>query len=564
MFGWGCVTNKLVLSCPHSIISEPRAMDFRPLIIKHFPFPEFNAGQYEAIEKILIALTSGVTHVIAEMPTGIGKSVTIYTVSKVMQELNSSYRTTIITGTTGLQDQYTQDFPEIYDLRGKTRYPCSKGVGPYNSVGCRQAVAQGKCFKAMQCDYFMTRTKWCNEAKIRITNTSFQIEACPQIVMMPENKASLIAIDECHELPNHLISHSTLKIVAGDLFHTKRIMGEAFVGHVIDVIDSYINIPVGSAFKPSKEQRKTMSELKTIVDAAIDSLEPQMKDPKAGNKSSVGGAIEELQQVGDKIDLYVSLENGEWILTEFEINKKIELKPVYAFQVSNHGIFRKAKQFVHMSATICGFEEYRKSLGITDSYVEISIGNPIPVENRPVKLVSNVQVSGNFDRAKVAATIDKIIERHGNENGVVHTVSFKLAEEIRQHSKYKSRMTISNDRKEIMRLLSKKDSGNIILSPSITTGYDFKGDMARWGVIAKIPFLYIGDTHVKLNMSRNGRWYAREAILKLVQSCGRIVRGPSDHGVNYVIDSNVNRLIRDNHDMFPEWFLESLIVRSKK
>ncbi len=539
-------------------------MDLSHLIKKHFPFETFNPGQYEAIEKILNALLTGKRHVIAEMPTGIGKSVTAYVVAKVLRELKETHRTTIITGTTGLQDQYTADFPEMFDLRGKTRYNCPKGVGPYNSVGCRQAVAQNRCAKATICPYFKTRNYWCNNAELRITNTSFQIEACPSLVMEPQNKANLIIVDECHELPSHLITHNTIKLSTKDFYYTKKVIGEEFVGELIDLIDSYSDIAIGTAFKPSKDQRRIMEEFNDLVSGTLEQLDGMFGSSEDGKKSSIGGAIEEIQQIADKVGLYTDSSTGEWILTDYARHEKLELKPVYAFQVSNHGVFRKAEQFVHMSATICGFEQYRKNLGINDSYEEIVIENPIPKENRPVKLLSNIQVSGTIDYAGVAKTIDAIVKKHGNENGVIHTVSFKLAEEIKKHSQYKSRMIISNDRKEILSKLKKYNSGVIILSPSITTGYDFKGQMALWGVIAKVPYLSIGDPYVKLNMERNNRWYAREAILKIVQACGRIVRGTSDYGVNYVIDSNINRLIRDNYDMFPDWFLDGLVVRKSK
>lgn len=536
--------------------------DLKPVILKHFPYPSFNPGQYEAIEQSVRALLSGVKHVIVESPTGTGKTAIAYTISKVLGDLKPRHRTTLITGTKGLQDQYTNEFPELYDLKGKTNYPCPKDSGPYGSTKCRHAVASGKCFKHQVCPYWQRRNHWCKSAPIRLTNASFQIEACPQLVMLDENRANLIIIDEAHELPNHLITHNTLKLVANDFFYSKRVFGESFVGHVIDVIDSYMNLSVGQAFKPSPTQKKDMGSLKELVDKSLEDLDEWFKNPQKGqSKTNLGGAIEELQQIADKLDIFVSRVDGEWILTEYERNQKIELKPIYAFQVAQHGMFRKAEQFVHLSATICGMGLYRESLGIKESFVEITIDNPIPKEARPVRLLSNVQVSGNFDRKRVADTIDKIIELHGKQNGVVHTVSFKLAEEIQKNSKYKKRMVISSDRKEILALLKTPNSGTVILSPSISTGYDFKGDMARWGVIAKIPYNFLGDPFVKLNMDRNGRWYAREAILKFVQSCGRIVRGVDDYGVNYVIDSNVNRLIRDNHDIFPEWFLESIIVR---
>lgn len=536
------------------------SQEIEALVLKHFPFEKFNPGQKEAIVKAVRAFRSGKKHVIIEAPTGIGKSVIATTVHRVLKELDSLWRTTIVAPSKGLQDQYIASDSEIYDLRGKTNYHCINPlqVGPYNSPGCRQAVHSRACDKK-QCPYVVRREIWGLEAPLRLTNASFQIEACPPL-LMGDRKANLVVMDECHGLPQHLVDHSTLKLIPSDFFYTKRVVGEQFLGRIIDMIDSYMNIDEGTAFVPNEEQRTQASKIQGECEAIMGRFTTDTGALVTDDHSaeSVGGMLEELQTISDKLSLYAK-PMGEWILTEYKRNQKVELKPVYAHQVAEHGFFRKGDCFLHMSATICGFAEYRKSLGISDSYVEIAVDNPIPVDNRPVKLLSAVQVSGNYDRTVVARVIDKIIDRHGQENGVIHTVSFKLAEEIVANSKHEKRLVISNDRAEIMKLLGRHNSGAVILSPSITTGYDFKGDLARWQVIAKVPFLFLGDSFVKLNMERSQNWYNREALLKMIQACGRVVRGVDDYGVTYIIDKNAERLIQRSHDLAPDWWLESLI-----
>jgi Rad3-related DNA helicase len=175
-----------------------------------------------------------------------------------------------------------------------------------------------------------------------------------------------------------------------------------------------------------------------------------------------------------------------------------------------------------------------------------------------------LKVSGDYDRKKHAAIVDAIIDKHGKDNGVIHTVSFKLAEELKANSKHSHRMVISNDRREILGLLNQHNTGKIILSPSVTTGYDFKGEMAKWQIIAKIPYLSMGDVWVKLNMDRSSRWYSRQAILPLVQASGRVCRGMTDYGVTYIIDSNFMFLFRQNHDLFPEWWVNAMVIPKKK
>jgi Rad3-related DNA helicase len=84
--------------------------------------------------------------------------------------------------------------------------------------------------------------------------------------------------------------------------------------------------------------------------------------------------------------------------------------------------------------------------------------------------------------------------------------------------------------------------------------------MSRFQIIAKVPFLYLGDPLVKLNAERRPKWYARKAVLRIVQACGRSIRGVDDHAKTYILDLNFKRLLRDNMELFPEWFLASVVV----
>jgi Rad3-related DNA helicase len=136
-------------------------------------------------------------------------------------------------------------------------------------------------------------------------------------------------------------------------------------------------------------------------------------------------------------------------------------------------------------------------------------------------------------------------------------VSFALAKDIIEYSRHEDRMVISNDRDEILSVLSRRD-GKIVLSPSIEKGYDFKGDMCRFQIVAKVPYGYIGDAWISLNMNRDSRWYSRKAILRIVQASGRAVRGVDDYATTYIVDQNFERLHQKNKTLFPGWYLDSL------
>ena len=92
--------------------------------------------------------------------------------------------------------------------------------------------------------------------------------------------------------------------------------------------------------------------------------------------------------------------------------------------------------------------------------------------------------------------------------------------------------------------------------------YDFKNDMCRFQIIAKVPFHYIGDKWVALNMGRDPEWYARKAIVRLVQASGRAVRGVNDYASTYIIDANFERLFKYNKHLFPKWYLDSVSIKT--
>ena len=529
------------------------------LFKKHFPYSTPNPGQKEAIIKAVEAFQNGKRHVILGAPTGIGKSSIAVTIHRILRDINNlAFRTTITTATKNLQDQYTDEFDEMIDLRGKTNYHCPKNIGPYNSAKCRQAIASHECFPSTACPYVKQRKKWTDQAVIRITNTSFQIEAGAMLVMTPETRADMIVIDECHNIDEHLVSHSTVKLDVESLQSLKKVVGINALSGVIDFINEFIDVSVGEVIVAGDEYSERAIKIADSFESLMEYLQIKLKTA-SGGKDAIAGAIEEMQQIADKLRQFAKT-NGEWILTEYKYAHMIELRPVYAHQVAEFGLFRKSDRFLHMSATICGHDAYIKSLGIERDDCEfIDLANPIPLPNRLVRPLSAVKVSGDFDRVRVAELVDKIIQRHDGQNGIIHTVSFALANDIIKHSKNKRRMIVSNNRDEIVKTLSNHNSGAIILSPSIEQGYDFPGDMSRFQIIAKVPFLTIGDPFVKLNMSRHPEWYARKAILRLVQASGRSVRGVNDFASTYIIDSNFDMLMRRNKELFPEWFLDSLV-----
>jgi Rad3-related DNA helicase len=201
-------------------------------------------------------------------------------------------------------------------------------------------------------------------------------------------------------------------------------------------------------------------------------------------------------------------------------------------------------------------------LGIKDGYGKIDVDNPIPVEQRPIVVIPEFSLSSKFDKwNEYFKLIASVIEEHPEERGLIHSVSFDLGKRIvdAMPRHIKKRMIVTGKRNEIVDWMRANKDG-IVVSPSIEKGYDFKGNLARFQILAKIPFGYLGDPHIKLNLERSSDWYARKSILRLVQASGRAVRGVDDWATTYILDGAFMRLARQNGKIFPQWYLDAIEV----
>ena len=539
---------------------------------KHFPFDTPNPGQLEAVCWAVTEFLAGKKHVVIGAPTGIGKSAIATTIHRVLEEIKNPgrempWRTTIITATKGLQDQYVDMDRMIYDLKGKSNYSCPYNKGPYNSGQCRAMVKGGGCNKHTDCPYVIRRRRWCDEAKLRMSNFSFQIEACPAICMEDENRANMIIVDECHDIDDSIVDHTTLTYIPNMYHFTEQIGFPNFLSGMKELITLLQPYSKMEYFDTPADIATKSDQLHDIAESIIESLDYRLEEEKDSlsekQMTVIGDQLETMQQISDKLGMLNNAHEGaKWIINEYENTDEsciAVIKPIFAWQVAEYALFRKADIFLHMSATICGIDEYASTLGL-ENYSYGELPNPIPLANRKVYYIPKHKVNAGFrDFEGLGDTINKLANRHRPENGLVHCVSFKLGNDIYQNLPDRTGAFIGRDRNEIVNEMNSHRTSRLCISPSIEKGYDFKGDASRYQIIAKVPYMYLGDPLIKLNSEYREGWYARKAILRIVQACGRSIRGVDDHASTYIIDSSFGRLLSQNRECFPQWFLDSLV-----
>ena len=115
-----------------------------------------------------------------------------------------------------------------------------------------------------------------------------------------------------------------------------------------------------------------------------------------------------------------------------------------------------------------------------------------------------------------------------------------------------------DDKTELLARFKASAPPRVLVSPVHGRGIDLPDDEARYAIIPSVLWPDLGDEKVKRRMEERPSWYPAQAVDAMVQASGRIVRSTTDWGQVYVLDSQLKRLLRQNFDLFPLWWVEAL------
>jgi Rad3-related DNA helicase len=266
---------------------------------------------------------------------------------------------------------------------------------------------------------------------------------------------------------------------------------------------------------------------------------------------------------------------NNWLVTNIDrkskdLIRKITLTPLdisYYFKeildVSNYGLF--------MSATILNKEYLCKITGLSQDEIKfIRVKHSdFPKENRPIHLMNIAWLNSRniLDNLPIIAkTVNNIMSIHKNEKGIIHTTSYFQLEYIKNNLNKENLERLiesgpNTDRIETLQRHSQSTRPTVLISPSFYQGLDLKDDLSRFQIITKIPYPDLSDKKVAALRKKDMNWYLWNTIVRLTQTYGRSIRSQEDHASTYILDSNINYLLRNVNDMFPSWFTEAIINR---
>ena len=507
------------------------------------------------------------------LPVGVGKShLALMIADWYRKNVNKMSRIDIITNSKILQDQYSNTYESISDLKGKDNYECEQ-----YSCSCAQGAEFNRLNKTSceSCPYSFARESFISGG-ISLTNFYLYILYAIYNPKLFENRdARVLIVDECHEFDDVMSDFITIKI-------TENIVKKYKFTNEYEIIKNLKSITTINQYV---DFLKYLSgEIVTTVEQMEGGLSSQRRNPKEDKRDlkiskilktknvdvKVMNLVTDLKQYQLKIEVFLKefKENpNNWVLeqnyNEKLKQKELSLEPIWAYDYLDKYVFSNYDMVFLMSGTILDKNLFCQlnGLDVTKS-VYYSISSPFPVKNRPIYYMPIGKMSYKSKEEtfkRYIPYIKKLLDKYKGKKGIIHTNSFELAKWISESIK-DPRLIFhdSSNKDEMLKMHLESEEPTVIVSPSMDTGVSFDNDSARFQIIAKVPYPSLASQKNKLRQKNNPDWYSWKTVSGLVQMTGRPVRSNMDYADTIIIDGGFGDVIKHSSHYLPDWIQEAI------
>ncbi len=468
---------------------------------------------------------------VLSLPPGVGK-----TLIGVLYAQLLGLPTVILTATKGLMEQYTEDFPNVTELRGMNNYPCKLANELRIDKKKRDVMCdEGPCLDGDKCAYKedgcfnFDQYRKAVKSPIVISNYALWFSLLSSGKDLGERM--LLICDEAHDAPSILASA----------------IGADFRESELDIPDFPV-MPLWAAWAEDK--------IKEVKEALMG--------------AQTGWERRKLRDLGRRL-FRISVARGDWVWSKRMMGKEkgISFEPLWAAEFAEAWLFRGIQKVVFTSASVT--PQTLGYLGLTSKdFLFLDLPSPFPPARRPIIHVPTVRINQRTTEGELRIWVtrhDQIIRGRLDRKGIAHPVSYKRAKFLKEHSEYKDIMLVpwtSEETQEAVREFKLRDPPVLLVAPGIHTGYDFPYDLARYQIIGKIPFPDMTDKIVAARIKADDGYMLWSAVTKLQQTTGRVMRAEDDWGETFIIDNLIASpwIMKKNVKLFSKWWLEAFRVQA--
>lgn len=483
-------------------------------------------------------------------PTAHGKSL-----DYIAAALWSGWRTCILTMTKGLQEQLMDDFAScgLVDIKGQNNYECIYVTPPPPDDPIM--VDKGPCHAGVRCEFktqgchYYDRVNLVLGSRLVVANYSYWMHKT--FYGGGLGHFDLLVCDEAHDALDALSDFVKVEISTRDL----KLIGIKFM-------------PDFPSFSDWRNQcvlwmRMTSRKL-TQLENSIRGLPPGHADEDTLDD------IRLLKNFNRRLHRLTTSETG-WVYQKKFVGKWAleiaQFNPVWPADYS-HVLFNTVPKVVLTSATLT--EKDLDLLGIKPEERKfVEYPSTIPVPRRRVYHVRSVKVhhkmspeSKNVWRSKIDAIIEPRLAL--SWKGIIQTVSYDRAQWLARHSRWSAYFLLNEDSKatsETVELFKSMPGPVVLVSPSVSTGWDFIDDYCRYQILCKCPFATTTDLVLQARQERDKDYVFHVAAKKLIQEAGRSTRTEEDWSEVFIVDDNFIWLYHHHRKFFSSSFQQAVLFR---
>ncbi|MFU8869290.1 helicase C-terminal domain-containing protein [Natronococcus sp.] len=537
-------------------------------IFEAFPAPSYRGAQEQALRDVRDAFAADNDVVLVRAPTGSGKSLLARAVAGCARtvdeaepsEAAGAYYTT--PQVSQLDDVAADDLlADLNVIRGKSNYTCilpDERDTPVNQAPCVRERGYD-CSVKHRCPYFSDRAIASNRSIAAMTLAYFMQTAGSEVFRTRD----VVVIDEAHGLAEWAEMYATIQLGP----RTVPFWDELRVPEV-DGLDRAVR------YAENLEQICTRRKDELLAQESLTPREVRQRD--------------RLQELIGELDWFVSdYRDPEspttWLVDQSEprssgsdgdggdsegdgekLGGPLTIKPMDPARYLRHTVWDRGNKFALLSATILNKAAFCRQVGLDPADVAlVDVEHTFPVEHRPLYDVTQGKMTYEHrseTTPKLARTIVRVMQEHPDEKGLIHAHSYDIQERLADLLRDfgvgdRIRVHDRDSRDAALEEWKASDDPDVFLSVKMEEALDLKGDLCRWQVLCKAPFLNTGDSRVAHRLEEGQwAWYYRTALRTIIQACGRVVRAPDDYGATYLADSSLLDVFDRARSDMPDWF----------
>jgi len=527
-------------------------------IVDAFPAPSFRGTQKQALADIRAAFDVDNDVVLVRAPTGSGKSLlarAIMGCARTLEEATPAqptgayYTTPQVSQLDAVEaDSLLADFNVI---RGKGNYSCilpGEHDTPVNQAPCARQKGFD-CTVKHRCPYYSDRAIASAQPLAAMTLAYFMQTAGSDVF----GTRDVVVIDEAHGLAEWAEMYATIEL------SPER----------VPVWDD-VGVPdVTAADDPVERASRFAETLAGVCSRSKDELtnSPELSPAEVARRDRLSELISELTWF---VEDYRNPESPTtWVVDQVGGEAtSLTIKPLDPARYLQHTVWDRGEKFALLSATILNKNAFCRQVGLDPARVAlVDVEHTFPVENRPLYDVTQGKMTYEHrDETipKIARLIVRLMATHPDEKGIIHAHSYAIADQLADRLAAfgvgkRVRIHSKADRDDALAAWKATDSPDVFISVKMEEALNLTGDLARWQVLCKAPYLNTNDSRVARRLEEGQwAWYHQSALRTVIQACGRVVRSPDDYGATYLADSSLLDLFDRTRSDTPPWFSEQI------